>query len=298
MNDFLKFSQLQIRSWDIDPTYPVLKALYVIREYTKEEALWHTFVYLTFYHLGSVEVFLERNPKPAKSIRLSEALPTGTERRGFRGRPDLVKKHLVALRNLSVEWYGIVNMVDNWAAPSRYTGWNNIREQYSALPYAGPWSSYKLADLLKWVHGYNITAPDFGVGGGGDTIGPIPGMAELTGYDWYDCANNVELQHTFYSYCCDRMKRPFKGLDQCETCLCDFNSVLQGRYYTGKDIDLQLAFLSSQNMLTTEYLNARHVSFGRKLRGEEQGWKGERKELNKYYLVHNEVYNPYEPSNN
>jgi len=277
--DFLKFSQLQIRTWDIDPAYPVLREVYRMRDLEGEEALWHTAVYVAFYNLGSAEYFINIYPKPTTHIIWGVSLPTGTERRGFRGQPHLVKKHLqdVARRIPLVKWV------------SRMTSWTYVRDEYSNIKYGGTWSSYKFADLLKWVHGVKITAPDFGVGGGGEKAGPIAGMSLLTGYDRKDCLN-ADLQNELYDLCVDRMEYPFEGMDQCETCLCDFNSMADGRYYTGHDIDQQQAVVKTANSV---YLSARREVFDKRLLGEDSGWIGVRKKLNTLYYETGQIYDPF-----
>jgi hypothetical protein len=287
--DFLEFSQLQIDTWDIDPTYPLLKKVYDERGYRAEQALWHTIVYLTFYHLGSAELFLKEYPHPTRKIKWKTVLPTGTERRGFRGRPDLVQDHLKAIcNNLPLEtWLG--NLITNDSCGS----WTAIREEYKKIKYAGDWSSYKLADLLKWVHDAEITAPDFGVGGGGEDAGPIPGLSKLTGLDWKECASNTQLQMDFYELCTERMLTPFVGLDQCETSLCDFNSMVNGRYYVGHDIDQQQEFLETCQPTPSQYIEARKNVFPHKVLGELNGWSGVNKQLKSVYKDTGRIHDPY-----
>jgi hypothetical protein len=295
--DFITFSRLQLRTWDVDPSYPLLKRLYYYHyDYEEDIALWHTFVYVAFYHLGSAETFLRYYPHPTSSIRWVTTLPTGVERRGFRGRPDLIQEHL---KDLYRKLFPFTKRIKDTI--SRYRdAWSTIREDYQSVSYAGPWSSYKLVDLLKWVHGYEITSPDFGVGGGGKKAGPIPGLAAITGYDWKDCATKIEMQQWFYNICQRQMEPQFGGMDQCETCLCDFNSLMHGRYYVGHDIDQQLEFLTSQG-LTRPYMEIRKEIFPDCVLGENHDWREVRKKLKSLYSVYGEIYDPFsgtQPSRN
>lgn len=295
--DFIKFSQLQIGTWDIDPTYPLLKDLYTNWDYDKETALWHTIVYTAFYHLGSAETFLETNPQPNNDLVWNMILPTGVERRGFRGRPDLIQEHL---HDICRKYRPFTNWIDNIVhenATSPEVGWEYIREDYSKVAYGGSWSSYKFADLLKWVHGYEITAPDFGVGGGSKSAGPISGLAFITEESMETCLNE-EFHKDFYgvaqeamSSCSEFSPRRFNGMDQCETCLCDFNSMIKGSYYVGHDIDLQLEFLRKYDL--RHYLAARKRVFPVHTLGEEYGWHGVRKELKWEYKRNGKIYNPF-----
>ena len=294
LRDFLAFSQIQKSTWDIDPTYPLLKKVYEHYDYEQEIALWHTIVYVAFYHLGSAEIFLKKYPYPKANLKWDTSLSTGIERRGFRGRPDLVQEHLHDLcrRFLPLtKW--IKRLVD--CTDHRDARWAYIRQSYASIAYSGPWSSYKFADLLKWVHGYDITAPDFGVGGGSKTAGPIAGLAAITGQDVKKC-RDLEVQESFYRYCNIRMPIPFNGMDQCETCLCDFNSMLKGHYYPGHDIDQQLEFLRSQDMRI--YLDLRKEIFPHSTLGELNGWSGVRKNLKRQYRLYGTLYDSFQPQGN
>jgi len=158
------------------------------------------------------------------------------------------------------------------------------------LPYAGPWSSYKWADLLKNVHGLRITANDVGVGGKGETAGPIPGMVLLTGLDWKQCANDTNSQRDLLSRCVEHYGVPFTGLDQLETCLCDFNSLAHGRYYSGHDIDVQMEHLPTDKI----WWMARGIAIPKSCRGEVgRRWNGPRKALKSLYrdkgIIHTDL---------
>jgi hypothetical protein len=271
--DFCTFARAQIESGDLDPTYPVLRAHYADCRLPEETALWRTILYVTWYSLRSAErVWLDyRVPQPLPPL---EGLPTGVERRGFRGNAA-ASAHVNDVFALAAEHGGLSPWLRGAADRG---GWAEVRAAYQAVRGAGPWASYKLADLLAHVHGFRITAPDLGVGGGSETAGPIPGMVRVTGYDWKRCSRDIDLQNELLLRCV-RCGVPFSGLDQLETALCDFNSLAKGSYYVGHDIDLQQAHLAG---CTAGLWEARRV-FADAWRGECGGWGGVRKERKAVY---------------
>lgn len=274
---FCEFAKLQIHSWDIDPTYPVLKKIYDLEEVSRNDRLWRTFLYVTFYSLGSTYRVWKAHPSPELPPLEILNQSTGIERRGFRARPDIVQNHLKAVLDLTGGDFA--GWVDSYG--SGEDGWNKARDGMRSLPWGGNWSAYKWADLLSNTHDLPLVAPDFGVGGGGETAGPIPGMVILTGHPWKECAENISLQTDLY----ERTKLagvPFRGLDQVETCLCDFNSLCKGRYYVGHDGDQQMESFKSGSVPDL-FWEARSV-LPDEYRGEKGGWFGVDKTLKRVFL--------------
>lgn len=284
--NFLRFSKFQLRSRDIDPVYPVLKRYYKLRELSQEERLWFTFIFCAYYDLGSAEIFFDLHPKPKHLKKELPALPTGVERRGMRGTNGgkLVRRHLnaVVLQGALVPIGGDDN--------AGTIGWTALRKWYeTSFPFTGPWSSYKFADLMRNVHRANITAPDLGIGGGGKKAGPVPGLVSLTGRDWEECAKNINLQEDILHEA-HRMKEEgylgdemYDGMEELETCLCDFNSATHGRYYVGHDIDQMEAQLRGAGASKVMF-KARCLALDSKYLGEKNDWIGVRKHLNKLYV--------------
>lgn len=278
--DFCTFARAQIESGDIDPMYPLLRASYEDEALEEEIALWRTLLYVTWYHLGTANRMWQRAPEP-RPLTEDEVngLPTGVERRGFRG-------NVLAVRFVNGVLDAAPVGLSAWVRSlgDGESGWDRVRSELQMVSFAGPWASYKWADLLKNVHGLPLRASDIGVGGKGEKTGPIPGMVRLTGEPWQECANNVGLQR-------DLLKRglaagvPFGGLDQLETALCDFNSLCKGTYYVGHDIDVQQEHLKGQR---NDLWRARRV-FRSKYRGELSGWNGVRPELKVVYRDRGEV---------
>lgn len=286
--DFCRFARAQIMSGDIDPTYPVLKRVYSHDHGADANAaLWRTLLYVGWYHLDSAQKVWRIFQTPAEWRARYESLPvlpTGIERRGVRGEAGLprvasfINGVLDASRGDLSGWLLL--------ATERRTpedGWRAVRALLEAVPYAGPWASFKWADLLKNVHGLPIDAPDIGVGGGGETSGPVPGMVRLTGLPWQECAGTPAHQRRLLSEAREAGV-PFGGLDQLETALCDFNSLCRGSYYCGHDIDMQ------QTTLPPSMSYARDV-FPARYRGELMGWTGVRHALKVAYRDAGRVVN-------
>lgn len=264
--DFVAFAKAQIATWDIDPVYPVLVKNFDIEGLTLEQRYWRLALYLTFYHLGSAEYWWTQEPEPSLNavVRIT-ASPTGVERRGMRGNTTLVQRFLHDM--LQENMQGSVAVCWNMGGKE---GWKFAFDTIQqACRGAGTWAAYKWADLLKNVLGLPITANDLGLGGGGKNAGPIPGLSKLTGCPWEECANDLMLQEVAYQKALD-LGVPFTGLDQFETCLCDFNSLVKGHYYVGADIDAMQAHLSPSSYLWV----ARELALPRPLLGEVAGWTG------------------------
>jgi len=275
-DSFVKFAKAHIESGDIDPAYPVLKEVYRMRGYSRETALWHTLLYVTWYNVGSAEEAFARYPNAPSRLEEPLTLPTGTERRSFRGN-DLARTHLNALLERARPHGSLSRWAEAATEKGGEAGWDGIRTEFQSVKYAGPWSSYKLADLLAHVHDFPITASDLGIGGASETAGPIPGMVKLTGYDWKKCATDLGLQRELLARSRDRGV-PFSGLDQLETSLCDFNSLCKGRYYVGHDLDQQMEHLRSASA-AEDFWTARRKTFPVRYLGEVNGWFGVRKSL-------------------
>jgi hypothetical protein len=275
---FTRFAIEHKESGDIDPVYPVLQ--YVVKSRyditTGERAIWHTLLYLTWYHLGSAETVLQRFPEVGRMEEwpFHTALPTGVERRGFRGTAGCVKalemvNWMVENRTPLNQWLGDVTREGG------ENGWMALYQDMLTTPHNGTWAAFKWCDLVKNVLCYPITSPDIGVGGKGENAGPVPGLVTLTGRSWDECAYDYNLQHDFYAYCIHN-QIPWDGLEEMETALCDFNSVAHQRYYVGHDIDKQQSDIMGCPRI---YWEARKHVFPRSYLGELNGWDGVRKQL-------------------
>lgn len=274
-DDFCHFSCRQLETGDIDPAYPVLRQLY--NGLNVETALWRSLLYVTFYKLASAEEAWQQYPEPQPVSPTDFRKPTGFERRGFRGNDKAA--HNVNETYREARWHGgFLAWVHESVRDGGEAGWDRVRVDFQRITGNGPWASYKWADILRNVHDFPIVASDIGAGGGSKTAGPIPGMVRLTGQPWQICATDALLQRSLLHQA-QAAGVPFRGLDQLETCLCDFNTLCKGNYYTGHDIDAMMTGLKPGSAVWA----ARRQAFDPALLGENHGWKGIRKPLLKLY---------------
>jgi hypothetical protein len=287
-DDFRQFCDPYIRCSDIDPVYPVLKKVHELRGLDPKgnEAIWHTFLYFVWYHLGSAETVRSQYPRIGYNLKLGK-LDTGIERRGFRGEVGAVKACLLIDH--------VVGYLNAWFLSfddflQSCTTWQAMFNAVMLFPQCGTWAAYKWCDLMKNIHGYLISAPNIGYGGGGEHAGPIPGMVQLTGENWKECAFNINLQQELYQICLDA-GIPFNGMEQMETALCDFNSMTHGRYYIGHDIDKQMENVTTAGEI---YWKARSHVFPEWALGECRGYYGVRKNLLTFYQRTGKIFVPSE----
>lgn len=289
VRDFALFSNALVRSGDIDPQFWILKEYYARYRMSRNRALWHSLIYLAFYHWGSALEAFKRYPEP--DIIDKADWVTGEEftkqRRLFRG-----SKNYFALTHLNATIVAADGDLAAWMdkliepANTKKEAWTLVRNAFEALPYSGPWSSYKWCDITKFIHDFPITAPDIGTKPGA-TAGPIAGLKSVTGYSWERCADDTKLHWYLYKMLVEDFGVPFQGLDQMESCLCDWQSVLKGNYYIGHDIDRDLAQIANTKQKERlEILAARHRMFDHRLLGELQTfprWGGIRRNMNVAY---------------
>lgn len=275
--DFVCFSRLQLESGDIDPTYPVLKELIRKDLVSREVAIWRVLLYVTWYDLASAEAVWTRFPGPVLK-RDFGVLPTGIERRGFRG-VDGARKAAAMLDDVVASTFregGLEAWLYRFDGGDRRANWRKLRRSFEAFKGNGSWASYKFADLCRHVLDVPIDADDIGLGGGGKDAGPVPGLCRLyPELDWRTAATDALLHERLL----DRSREAgvaFCGLDQLETCLCDFNSLCKGSYYVGHDIDAQQETMERMRGKRS-MLQARRESFPAQYLGEVSGWLGVRK---------------------
>lgn len=288
--DFCLFARLQKESKDLDPMYPFLRAVYDSCDLSPDEEIWRTLIYVAFYSLDATVALWKEFPKPALIRRLPKVLPTGVERRGFRGpKGNALAVNLINRCIESSKAYGgLWAWVREPASLGGERGWTAIRSQFLSIKGNGSWASYKWADLMKNTHGFKIRANDLGAGGGSETAGPIPGLARLTGLPWKRCCRDGLLHRAIL-----KQSRLFgselESLDELETALCDFNSMSKGTYYVGHDIDVQMENIPRGE---TELWRARAAAIPSFARGECGGWFGVNRERKFIYRDTNQILSP------
>jgi hypothetical protein len=279
---FIHFSIAHKETGDIDPVYPVLRKVQYLRKLDPDQAVWSTLLYFTWYHLGSAE-FVWRTlhgeiPERLHAIPALTALPTGVERRSFRGVVG-TQKAIEMLNYILRHCSPLSQWLREITSEGGERGWSTLYEYMKSALHNGPWAAYKWCDLARNVLNRDITASDIGVGGQGQNAGPVPGLVKLTGLDWKKCACDYGLQRAVYQYF--RQYVDWAGMEEFETALCDYNSTRHRRYYVGHDIDKQQEDFEKMEVPPV-YWEARRLSFSKGVLGEMSEWSGVRKELMGY----------------
>jgi hypothetical protein len=290
--DYLRWHHAQVQTGDIDPVYPVLRALADEWQLTHEERLWLCVLHVVWYHPGSTLTAFDVAPTlrelPATPEHLAHAglttLPTGTERRGHRATPPLVR-HLLALPRVFDG--GIAPWVDDTIAP--YAGeptlaWEALNNHLDAVPGNGRWAAYKLAEMWQKVADVPVQAAN---AGHKYSSGPRKGLADL-----YPRRVTLDDQSPYALARLDRLTDDLarqlgeSDIALVETSLCDFHSLVSGHYYLGHDIDAMQEAWSHPRVarhIPPDAWEARHAAFPHHLLGELRGWQGIRRDRTRAY---------------
>lgn len=289
-NDYLAWHHAQVSSGDIDPMYPVLSALADSWGLDVEGRAWLVYLHVVWYHPGSTLAAFQRVPTLA-DLPTDEAglealglldLPTGTERRGHRSRPNLVAHLLRTPALLRIDG-GAHGWARRALAGSNGThGWTRLYDALTLLPGNGRWAAYKTAEMWQKVAGLPVQAAD---AGHAHSSGPRKGLADLG----LDVEGNSPAAISALNRNTTALARTLGEPDvaQVETSLCDFHSLVKGHYYLGHDVDSMLeAWLSPRlprGAIPDAAWDARASAFAPGLLGERNGWMGVRKHLNGAY---------------
>jgi hypothetical protein len=302
--DIVAFGTAMLSSQDIDPAYPTLRKLQERLGLTgtkNEQGLWLTVLYQAFYNLPSALAACHRIGWPVSQQGLCETrlheLPIGTERRGLRG--GMVRDYLwgywMAVEGEATNWQ-IVHSGERWVSQRRWMrhGWTGedseeerylkFWDQWQTIPYNGRWSAFKTAELLKEVHHFRMTAPDMRMQ---HCSGPREGLIWLYSLELkpYKAKDRIRILNDYGL----RLRRALadRGLplswEHLETVLCNFNSMRQGKYYVGHDIDEmqeQLMAARERGLFQdwdegwTALIRARQEALPLTYLGEFNGWRG------------------------
>lgn len=271
--DYARFHGLMIGTGDVDPVYLVYRRMAEDQGWTRAERITMVLLHVAYYHAGSaLAAFNDCGGDLARVGECRTDLPCGTERRGHRN-PAALSKHLNELARSRAEieeWAGEIGGLRN-----RHSGWARAVRRFSTLHGNGRWAAYKTAEMLKEVAGLRIDAPDMDHA---YSSGPRKGLARLfkgvpegnsyavVGY--LDMLSGEVIGHL-------RTAGHFATMATAETTLCDFNSLLSGRYYVGHDIDQMQAQLNAvPSPLTIPAHDARAAMLPTEYLGEFGDWVG------------------------
>lgn len=238
--DLVKFAKHHLKSKDIDPVYPVLK--YLQKGMTEEVALWHSTLYVAWYNIASGVSAFKLNPEPPTAtskwkLWLDKDWPCATERRGHRDQSKL-RSHLEDYIRKVRQAGSQRNLLTGSGIGAIYGpgDWERVFINIQTIFGNGRWAAYKMAEILRKVHGWPIAAFDIG---NRFSTGPRAGLALF--YNPPDKENEAAIAKLDAQALNLKFNLFEVGVDtewdELETILCDFHSLHQGRYYVGHDID-------------------------------------------------------------
>lgn len=295
------FSREHVASGDIDPIYPVLGHLLGESGRDSDSSLWRTFVYLAYYNIASSETALpmlmpDGEGWPEEVLRL----PTATERRGLRGGAPMAT-HLRSLLYCAADYGSIREWV--WAEVARphsnasrvltemtrLRNWDKLDGVLTAVHGNGRWASYKAREVLWKVNGLPLNAPDTGMA---NSTGPrdglalfVPEAAAITGNAEWHIAELEDMAWMLRDILAEAHGVDL-GIEQLETCLCDFKAMAHGRFYIGHDTDHMLEQLlhpTCSPVARDRILEARAATLPHAYLGELHGATGVDKGRNKAF---------------
>lgn len=266
-NDYVAFHKEQIRSWDIDPVYPILK--YIIKDVEPESGLWLTFLHVAYYNIGSALAVWCRYPMPTLPQDNFLKYPCGTERRAHRS-PEKLKKHLIDL----LKRKPLVGFVNQAIVDDPLRSWSRMEIMLRNVWGNGRWATFKTSEMLMKVNDLPLQATDMGHKNGS---GAKHGLKLLfSNSPTGNSPKDIAVLDKISKQLVDRLGQEgaTATLETAETSLCDFHSMFRGRYYVGHDIDaMQQQLLSFPSMLTEKAFEARSKSIPVQYLGEINGWE-------------------------
>lgn len=285
--DYVVFTDAQLRSTDIDPVYPVLRD--IGDDYERDDAIWLTFLHVAYYHIGSALAafsrYLDGAPIDDEMLRL----PCGTERRAHR-KPSSLHKHLLSLAAIADEYGSLSAWVDTAVVASPTRSWTRM-QQLLRVPWGnGRWAAYKTGEMLMKVNGIPLQPTDMGHR---DGSGSRHGLALLhnnvpTGNSDREIAYLDKLSNELVEQL--RFQGVMATLETAETSLCDYHSLVEGRYYVGYDIDAMLQQLDKvPSALTERAFAARAKHIPNEYLGELNGWRTVDKQRARAYRDNNQL---------
>lgn len=288
VEDLAGFARAHLASRDIDPVYPVLSYLSrstlpdVPRAVHEDMAVLRSLVYVAFYNIASSETFGQHPAMHYDDDAPIFRLPTGTERRALRGGHPMAR-HLADVFRLARE-HGSFTA---WLR-SEGDGWNDVRAAVELAWGNGRWASYKTAEVLQKVNGWPLVAPDMGNYG---SSGPLATLRRFYVLPDGQSAEAVAAADEAAEALRDILYVGYGvslGIEELETVLCDFGSMLKGHFYVGHDIDHMLEQTLHPTVpavVRDRIWAARAATLPHAYLGELNGWSGVDKALRGRYAL-------------
>src|SRR5579872_6034148 len=213
--DYAKFHRLALETQDVDPVYPVLREIAKSEGLSREDTIRLVFCHVAYYHLGSGLAYFAGE---------RARMPTGTERRGHRVDSRLAI-HLEAIENIASSAGGFAAFLDPAIGVAPRQSWANLVAKVETLPGNGRWASYKTAEMLWKVAGFQVQAPDMGHA---NSTGPRQGLALLTDIPKGNSSDVIQGLNGVSDRLCNWLHH--QGMpafvEEVETTLCDFHALV------------------------------------------------------------------------
>lgn len=277
LEKFGDFCSQMLVTRDYDPNYFIVKGVVESRGYSEEEIFRYCITFNGFYWFNSADLFFQDNSLDPSKMK------HGTSRRGFRGTRKVIDFINAGMR------------LRDFVLRGKFrgeTGWSEIYYSFmNGLPGCGPWSAFYLTDMMKVILGRPITSPNFGhLGSSPRGTGPNACLSYITGIPIEKLIGNEPLHKQIYLETLERT--PWTGMEEMESCLCNYLSLHKGKYFVGRDIDRQIPMLKG---MAPEFWAARKKYFPHEMLGELHGWDGIRKHLMGTYEPGKKWKRPDEP---
>lgn len=300
LKDFVRFGKHLKSSSDIDPLYPILRSIIVQHKMTEEQAYWFTFLYVAWYNVAvGYRAWLEcPEPDPDILTLLDPSWPTGVERRASRG--GRVREHidsfLTAADGYRIQtWFNRGLNADAFELEDQHANWRILNERLQTLRMNGRWAAYKHCEVLRRVHYVMVQAPDMG---NQFSSGPREGLAFLYGEldgQGPKVISRLDRQGLNLQRRVARLGLEV-DIEELETILCNWKSVMKGKYYVGHDIDEnqeQIHIAVEKGILTEEQADtlwiARQTTLPHEYLGELNGWNGVQKDRQTAYMKQRKI---------
>lgn len=294
--DYVSFHRVEIANRDVDPVYPVLKSIGDALDWTLEMRVRSVFLHVAYYDLGSTLAAVDRQAPFLRAFRDPvPGLKCGTERRRHR-MGDNLEVHLADLNEAAVAYNGLSQMIEDFCVRDPVDSWRRVSEAVQDINGNGRWAAFKTCEMLASVCGLPLEAPDMGHA---NSSGPRAGLGLLYPDTRELIGNRTEVIRELDEVS-DLLVRELRSRGTeasaatTETTLCDFHSLVEGRYYAGLDIDVMQEQLMraplSQRMLTTA-MEARWATLPKAYLGERNvdGWQGPDRARKRAYRLTGEI---------
>jgi hypothetical protein len=296
-DDYLRFHWIQMSNRDVDPVYPVLRRIGDLLEWTMEERVRSVFLHVAYYDLGSALASVDRQYRAfLTAFRAPRpGLKCGSERRRHR-MGDNLAVHLDHLEHIADDHGGLSWWVRRELDEDHIGNWQRVAENLTGVRGNGRWAAFKTCEMLAEVCGLPLEAPDMGHA---NSSGPRKGLALVCPETDGLAGNRPEVLarlDVMSSILVLKMREAGveASLATVETTLCDFHSLVRGRYYAGLDIDVMLEQLLAAGLsdgMMGVALRARRLSLPEAYLGElaEFRWRGPDKARKQVYRRTGEI---------